>query len=166
MIKTAGSMTTKSTSYEITISNRLNEVIGNKLNSGINCNGPVDAFIVTVQHEITHLIVHLEMDRLGIPHRDVPDLYKSHGSLFKHIGEQFFGLTESTHHFFDHNDIEIDTTLTKVNRATISVGDQVQFKGKDGFISGKIAKLNPKRARVMITDTTGYDVLYEGLYHV
>lgn len=52
MTRTAGSMTDKSREkeYVITISGRLAEVLGDRLNSGIRINGPIDAFIVTLQH--------------------------------------------------------------------------------------------------------------------
>lgn len=162
MIKTAGSMTSKHTEkeYVIAIAAKLNEVLGNRLSSGISVNGPVDAFIVTLQHEITHLIVHLEMDRLGIDPNDKSDQFKSHGTLFKDIGERFFGLTERTHRLFE---AESDEEAT-VDKSQLAVGMRVYFNHKDTRMYGTITKLNPKRAKVDTGGGNGYSVPYQSLH--
>ena len=175
MTRTAGSMTDKciKKEYVIAISSRLNEVLGNRLNSGIRVNGPIDAFIITLQHEITHLIVYLEMDRLGIRSSDLTDPTKvlpisasaltSHGIIFQDIGERFFGLTERTHRLFEA-EVEV---VPVIERAQLSIGTRVYFDSKTQRIYARITKLNPKRAVVQPEDTNRSDkVPYEMLHIV
>lgn len=133
MSSCAGSMKSKANEYCITISNRLNEA-----NSD-----PIDAFISTLQHEMTHLIVYLEIDRLG-PEVCNNDNFKSHGVVFKDIGSRFFGVIERTHSFFDKPEISSNKSFI--------IGQRVYFdpntsKGKLAGIKrvyGKVTKINPK----------------------
>ena len=159
MTRTAGSFTSGE-SYILTISSRVNEVIGEKLNSGVICVGPVDAFVVTMQHEITHpelrsfsgrrsrrLIVHLEKERRACPDSDE---FKSHGRLFQKIAGSLFGLSERTHSLFEEGD----------PMQSVCSGDSVSFNFKGTLLSGTIVKLNPKRAKVMTLDGKVYTVPY------
>jgi len=175
---TAGSMKNKfhQNEYIITIAAKLNEVIGNKLSSGISVNGPIDAFIVTLQHEISHLIVSLEMDRLGITSSDLtdnskklsinPDAFKSHGSIFQNISERFFGLTERTHHLFESDNETNSIDHPKVNPDKLKVGFKVYFDNKGTLTYGKILKINPKRAKVKTDNGSTFSVAYQILYLV
>lgn len=174
MTRTAGSMTDKSSEkeYVITISARLNEVLGNKLSSGISVNGPIDAFIVTLQHEIIHLIVHLEMDRLGITSTDLTDKnkilpisadsFKSHGAIFQNIGERFFGLTERTHSLFETESEDNDTPKLTPNQ--LKIGTRVYFDSRTTRMYGHINKLNPKRCKVRTDNGEIYNVHYQILH--
>ena len=163
MTRTAGSMTDKlyEKEYVITISARLGEVLGNKLSSGIRINGPVDAFIVTLQHEITHLIVYLEIERLGINTTNLPDNFKSHGPVFQNIGERFFGFTERTHRLFEAE--SENNEIIPINKSQLSIGTRVFFEHKNIQIPGHIIKLNPKKAKVQ-TNNGNFSVPYEMLH--
>ena len=166
MVGTAGSMTSKHNQYIIAISNKLSEVLGNKSNSGIVINGPIDAFIVTFQHEITHLIVHLETDRLGL---DNTGDFSSHGTHFKDISLRYFGLTERTHCLFEGGDALEQKTPVKNQ---LNVGTRVYFDSntKKGALAnqrvyGKITKLNEKKAKAALEqDGTVYCVPYQMLH--
>lgn len=181
MTRTAGSMTHKfrEKEYVITISEKLSEVLGNKHSSGILVSSPIDSFITTIQHEITHLIVHLEMDRLGITWIELtnksktlpisPDAFKSHGIIFQDIGERFFGLTERTHRFFEsesESEGEINPAAASVaDRSQLLNGTRIYFNTKTGPIYAKITKLNPKKAQVLPEDgSRGYTVPYNMIY--
>ena len=167
MVGTAGSMTSKKDGYIIAISNKLSEVLGNKNNSGIIINGPIDAFIVTLQHEITHLIVYLEIDRLGL---DNTGDFSSHGLHFKDISLRYFGLTERTHCLFESGDA-LEQKMPVKNQ--LNMGTRVYFDStsKKGALAnqrvyGKIIKLNPKNAQVGLEKNDKiYNVPYE-LLHV
>lgn len=169
MTSCAGSLKSKEKEYIITIASKLNEVLGNKLNSGIKINGPVDAFIVTLQHEMTHLIVHLEMDRLGIKSDSENPDFKSHGPIFKDIGLRFFNLTESCHHLF-----EGENELPAISLAQLSIGSQVYFepnctKGKlvgVRRVYGRITKINPKTVAVESEDHGNWKVPHQTIHLV
>lgn len=166
MSSSAGNMKSKGKEYIISISSRLTEVLGNKLNSGININGPIDAFIVTLQHEITHLIVHLEMDRLGVTSDN--ESFKSHGPVFKDIGLRFFGLTERTHSLFEEG--EVLTPQVSVNQ--LYVGQRVYFdpnttKGQLAGVRrvyGTIKKINPKTISVTTEGHGGWKVGHRAIH--
>lgn len=167
MTRTAGSMTHKprEKEYVIAISGRLTEVLGNKLSSGIRINGPVDAFIVTLQHEIVHLIVYLEMDRLGISSNTNNKYFRSHGLHFQNIGERFFGLTERTHRLFEgESESEGEPATPTTNKSQLTVGSRIYFDYKNARMYGTITKLNPKRAKIETNNGSGFSVPYEVLH--
>jgi hypothetical protein len=152
MVGTAGSMNFKKEEYVITISARLVEI-------------SIDGFIDTLQHEITHLIVHLEMDRLSIDHFEPHNEFSSHGPHFKDIGMRFFGNNDRCHSLFD-----TPKEVVKVfNKHNLQIGSRVTFessatKGKyaNKRFYGKVIKLNDKRTRVQIEGGDGLlDVPYE-----
>lgn len=188
MVGTAGSMSSKDSvnEYEITISSRLEDVLGAKSGNGVVCEGPIDAFIVTLQHEMTHLIVHLEMDRLGITNVDLitknknltvnPSHFSSHGLIFQSIAERFFGLTERTHRLFEKGEgndgpakepgsrsIAPGLTAATTPVTNITVDSQVSFTLKGRVVTGKVIKTNPKKAKVILDNNEIWNVSYGGL---
>lgn len=144
----AGSLTTlHDGNFVLAISHKLTEA-----------SNPLDAFVSTLQHELVHLIVNLEIIRLGINPEDGnfdKELFRSHGRLFKDIALRFFGLTECRHSYFR----EVSTEA----KPTFNVGDRVYFELRKTRTFGEITKLNPKRAKVRITGAT-YNVPYECLH--
>lgn len=154
MIRTAGSMTTKPDKYVIAISERIHQVLDQKkIGLGIVCNGAIDCILVTLQHELVHLIVALEKERLKIPDERT-GIYSSHGVLFSGIAENFFGLTERTHRFFEEETVKEELPVFSLN-------DNISFKIKGKSTSGVIIKCNPKRAQVRISSGAVYNVPYE-----
>jgi hypothetical protein len=105
MVSSGGIMKNRGNHYLITISMSHCNLSDKSLykNSGINCQGNLDAVFTTLTHELTHVLVHLIID-LKMMNENIiiqeEGRYASHGDLFKELALNYFGLTDITHSMF------------------------------------------------------------------
>lgn len=170
--KTGGRFTGKSDQNLIELAAWLTD-IGDELKreGGEICEGWVECTIATLQHELAHLLVHLETYRLGI-NREKPKAFVGHGERFVSIVSRLFGISEIYHHLLEEANVDTRASNSAARpKAIIStksdfqLGDEVSFEGGKmlGYLTGKIVKMNPKRAKVKIGDGRVYLVHYEVL---
>lgn len=156
MTKCAGSLSSgDENTYILSLAAKIDQTISGGKGSGVVCQDKIDAFIVTVQHELIHLIVRLEMLRLGIDSNNDAGIYSSHGKLFKYLSNKFFGLTEATHDLYEKE------TCTNVNVDQPALGSTVTFVHKGQVQRGKVIKLNPKKAKVQLGPNNIFTVPYQ-----
>lgn len=98
------------------------------------------------EHELIHLVLSLFVNEIS-----------GHGNLYKTIVLNLFGHTDTVHTISSSQSSQSQKGKSK---SDFALGNLVSFSSRTGKISGKIIKLNPKRARVS-TNQGNFDVLYQ-----
>ena len=143
--------------YILTISKKIIENLfcnneKNLMNGGLLCYNSVHCFIITLQHEIVHLIIYLFCIKFNKP---------SHSTLFKWIVYNLFEHTEVEHRLlwgdYNNNQAKLENF-----RASLKLGDTIKTNEyKNKFIIGKIHKINYKNNTVwIITDDNLKYIVY------
>jgi len=103
-----------------------------------------EALMVTVEHELIHLLMQVNGWTNKIKSGKGKNYYTCHGTLFRELAYRYFGHTDFRHHLHGG---EITEVITK---ADCKIGQTVTFAFKGSDQSGTIIKVNPRRAKVRI----------------
>lgn len=120
-------------------------------NSGIVCQNRLLSLMVTLEHEMTHLIIFL-FGKYKKKRDDPSGIYTTHGKLFRYLTHYYFGHTEYHHHMGD-GDPSKWTKLTD-----LSIGDYLLIspreisKKKQVPYKAKVIRINRKNLSVMRQD--------------
>ena len=119
-----------------TIVNGLSQANLNATVGGLPCQDRLTCMQLTFEHELVHLIILMSRIR-----------ETSHGPNFQNLLRMYFQHNVSTHDLFGKNILGKDD---------FQIGQKVQFTTTSGeFVTGWIAKLNPKTAGIVIADAFG-----------
>ena len=116
----------------------------NRQIGGIPCLSILMGFILNMEHELTHMLIHVD---------DIKEA--CHGPEFKIRLRKIFGQIEVKHTSFKH---ELKDLL---NREKLKIGMNVKYINKNERFSGVIIKLNPKRAKIRRQDGQVWNVNYD-----
>ncbi|CAK7994751.1 Hypothetical protein POVR1_LOCUS275 [uncultured virus] len=117
--------------------------------NGLLCYDRLDCLMNVFEHELVHYFIMITHGHIkGDP------VYKSHGLYFQQLVKAYFGHTAFRH-----------ALLSKIEEVgkpeDFKVDDCVTFTWKDGSLTtGKIMKLNPKRAVVFLSAQKSVSVSY------
>lgn len=133
--KTAGTCSGKGCDYKITISKKLfsnlfNDGESSLLNNGLKCETRSDCMMLTMEHEMVHLI--LFMMKMTTEY---------HGRVFQCIVKELFGHTQYRHSMLHGDATDL---LDRIDVIPYMVA--LTSKGEKGLV----VKLNPKRVKIFI----------------
>ena len=119
--------------------------------NGMKCFSRLDAFLSTLEHELLHFLIFASPH---VPFRGSTRIYGEHGLLFMNLAKAYFGHSKHYH--------ELLVPKKSIKNSEYEIGQKVQFKFNRQLVSGRIVKLNPKRARIQRRDRT-HDIYYHQL---
>lgn len=124
---------------------------GKRICNGVICDDMISCFVITLQHEIVHLIVRLEIMEQRINVSTNPD-YSGHNHRFMQLAREYFGLTKNTHDLFKDISSVTKSAEPLKTKADFQTGDVVSFfeRKRNKTMEGKIVRLNAARASVMV----------------
>lgn len=132
------------------------DVVGNVDNlsvNGLSVSNRMDAIMRVMEHELVHLALSSsDTDKHAV---------EGHGTLFKAIVKGLFGHTETTHQLIS----KIPSSVECLAKELLRVGDVVSYRSKAGdIVTGKVIKLNPVRAQLLLEGGVGCSVPYTMLF--
>lgn len=117
--------------------------------NGIPCENRVEALLLVFEHELIHLAIYSMNMRLP-----KTPIYSSHGAFFKQLALAYFQHTKVKHNL-------LSVAASFQTKTDFSINQQVSFVFKKQTLTGKITKLNPKRAAIQTSSG-----LYQVPYHL
>ena len=163
--KTGGTCSRKGCEWKINIPLKLFQGLFQKgeknlRSCGIWCTSKLDCLQLTFEHELIHLLMQLyEYQDKKPEYNQPPDTFRAHGRLFQCMVFLYFGHTDYKHDLF------LGEASTKIKKEDVRPGVRIKFfssKTQEEYY-GQIAKINPKKAVVILDDGREWGVPYSML---
>jgi hypothetical protein len=129
----------------------------NLLSNGIWCTSKLDCLQLTFEHELIHFLMGLYQYQGKKPeYTQSADTFTGHGKLFQCMAFLYFGHTDYRHDLFKGE------ASTKLKKGEAQFGMRIKFfnnKTQEEY-HGRITKINPKRAVILLDDGREWRVPY------